>query len=131
MKSSIIMREINTITVIAGLAVIFDYFYLSSFSKQFAKVFKEIQGAEMEVVLMSAAWVYLLMVFVIYYFGFVRKLSAIDMGILGVAIYGIYEWTNHATIKDWPYWMVAVDSLWGGILFYSVFSLSKLIMSKV
>ena len=31
MKSPEIMRELNTITVIAGLAVIFDYIYLSLF----------------------------------------------------------------------------------------------------
>ena len=39
------------------------------------------------------------------------------MFVLGFIIYGIYELTNHATIKNWPLFMVFIDTLWGGVLF--------------
>ena len=125
------INAINTITVIAVLMIIYDYAYLTSFSKHFSKVFETIQGSEMKVKLLSAGWVYVLMVFAVYYFGFVRKLSAIDMGLLGALIYGIYEWTNHATLDAWPYWMIALDTVWGGLLFFAVYSTTKFIISKI
>lgn len=125
------INALNTITVISVLMILFDYLYLSSFSKHFSKVFKSIQGSEMKVKLLSAAGVYILMVFTVYYYGFVRKLSAVDMGLLGALIYGIYEWTNHATIDAWPYWMIALDTVWGGLLFFMVSSSTKIILSRI
>ncbi len=36
--------------------------------------------------------------------------------LLGLLAYGTYEFTNKAVIKDWPWTMVAVDTVWGVIL---------------
>lgn len=119
------MNEINIITIIAGTMIVLDYVYLNSFSKYFKKVFKEIQGQDMEVKLPSAAAVYVIMVFALYYFGFVVKLKDFEMALLGFVIYSVYEFTNHATINTWPLWMVAVDSIWGATLFFIVFKLTK------
>lgn len=125
------MKELKTITMISGITLLLDYVYLSSFSKQFGRVFKEIQGSKMNVVITSAICVYTLMIFTVYYFGFVKKLSNYEIGILGFVIYGIYEGTNHATLKDWPLWMVVVDTLWGGLLFFGVVSLTKLLLTVI
>ena len=92
------MNEINILTIIAGTMIVLDYVYLNSFSKYFKKVFKEIQGQDMEVKLPSAAAVYVIMVFALYYFGFVVKLKDFEMALLGFVIYSVYEFTNHANI---------------------------------
>lgn len=34
----------------------------------------------------------------------------------GLAAYGCYDITNHATLKDWPWIVTIVDMLWGAIL---------------
>jgi uncharacterized membrane protein len=36
--------------------------------------------------------------------------------IFGFLIYGIYDFTNLATLKDWPILVSAVDMVWGGVL---------------
>jgi len=37
--------------------------------------------------------------------------------LLGILVYGIYEFTNKAIFKKWEFMTVAMDTLWGGILF--------------
>ncbi len=34
-------------------------------------------------------------------------------GLLGLVAYGAYDFTNHATLKDWPLAMTIVDIFWG------------------
>ena len=36
--------------------------------------------------------------------------------VLGFAIYGTYDFTNHATLKHWPVVLVVVDIAWGTFL---------------
>lgn len=36
--------------------------------------------------------------------------------LLGVAAYGAYDFTNHATLRDWPTIVTVVDLLWGTTL---------------
>ena len=40
--------------------------------------------------------------------------------VLGFTTYLIYEATNYATLKNWPVYMLIVDSFWGGILYATV-----------
>ena len=125
------LQLFNTIFFIALSVLILDGIYLSSLSNYFSKVFKEIQGTKMEFRIPSAVLCYVFIIFSIYYFGFVLNIGLLNMFILGVIIYGIYELTNHATIKNWPLFMVIVDTLWGGILYSSSFSVSNYLLSLV
>lgn len=35
---------------------------------------------------------------------------------LGLLAYGTYEFTNYATLRDWTFEQVVVDTIWGGVL---------------
>ena len=35
--------------------------------------------------------------------------------LLGFCMYGVYEFTNHATLMGWPLSFLAVDVLWGAV----------------
>ena len=35
---------------------------------------------------------------------------------MGVLLYGFYEFTNWAILKDWPRGVILVDVLWGGVI---------------
>ena len=37
--------------------------------------------------------------------------------LIGFLVYGVYDSTNYATLKDWDPSIAMVDSLWGGVLF--------------
>ena len=125
------LQLLKKIVFIALSVLVLDGIYLSSLSNYFSKVFKEIQGTKMELRIPSAALCYVFIIFSIYYFGFVLNIGLLNMFVLGVIIYGIYELTNHATIKQWPLFMVIVDTLWGGVLYSSSFSVSHYLLSLV
>jgi uncharacterized membrane protein len=42
--------------------------------------------------------------------------AALYGAMFGFFAYGTYELTNYATLKDWPFAMVAVDMAWGTVL---------------
>jgi uncharacterized membrane protein len=34
----------------------------------------------------------------------------------GAVLYGVYEFTNYSTLRDWPFSLVWIDTLWGAFL---------------
>lgn len=42
--------------------------------------------------------------------------AALNGAILGMLAYGTYEWVNMATLKGWSWRMVAIDTVWGGVI---------------
>ena len=44
------------------------------------------------------------------------KTAAFRGAVLGLIAYGTYDFTNYATLRDWPWTMVAVDLVWGTFL---------------
>lgn len=43
--------------------------------------------------------------------------SALSWGfIYGVVLYGVYDFTNHATLDRWPLKLTLADIAWGGVL---------------
>jgi uncharacterized membrane protein len=48
---------------------------------------------------------------VVFYLGYL-----VGGAVLGLMAYGTYEFTNYATLRDWSFEQVAVDTIWGGVL---------------
>lgn len=42
--------------------------------------------------------------------------ALINGALIGLMCYGTYEFTNLATLRDWSWEQVAVDTIWGGAL---------------
>jgi uncharacterized membrane protein len=43
--------------------------------------------------------------------------SALSWGfVYGVVLYGVYDFTNYATLEQWPLKLTFADILWGGVL---------------
>ena len=51
--------------------------------------------------------------------------------ILGGLCYATYDFTNWATIKDWPYFIVIIDVVWGMLITGLTAGLSSWILSKI
>ncbi len=51
--------------------------------------------------------------------------SKTDAFLLGLLTYGIYNATNHATIRDWTVLTVVFDTLWGGVVCLTAYTLFK------
>lgn len=60
---------------------------------------------------------YVFLIFGLYYFIIKPKKSVLDAFLLGIMVYGVYETTNKALLKNWKWETVFIDTLWGGTLF--------------
>lgn len=94
-----------------------DSIYLFSLKNYFNSVFKKIQNADIKIKYLGLILCYLVLIFGINYFIISKKRGLINSFLLGFTIYAVYETTNYATLNNWPFTMVIIDSLWGGLLF--------------
>jgi len=97
------------------LLVLIDSMYLYVMGPIVAKHIRMIQGSTMAINMYGAVLTYVFMALLLNYF--ITNNSVKDAFILGVLTYGVYEGTNWATFKQWPAFVVVVDTLWGGTLF--------------
>ena len=104
-----------------------DYIYLNSVSKYFNMQIKAIQGEKIKLNLFSTFLCYIFLTTGIFYFAIQKNMSIMECALLGLFVYGVYETTNKAILKNWLYKKVVIDTLWGAVLF----SLSVFIYRKI
>ena len=100
--------------------VLIDSLYLKLVSSVFNKQIKLIQGTKIKLDIPSTILCYLFLTLGFYYFLINKKSNKLDAFLLGLFIYGVYETTNKAILKDWKWETVILDTIWGGILFLLV-----------
>ena len=115
---------------IVKLTLIFtflDAIYLYLMKNNFFTMIRNIQHSNLEFALIPALFCYIFLIFILYYFIVLKKRPLYEAFFLGFAIYGVYETTNLAIFKKWSPLISLIDTIWGGILFYSSYVLFKLI----
>jgi len=101
-------------------AIIFittDFVYLNVIKDYFLNQIKLVQGSEPKVNFLGVALCYIFLIAGINYFIIKPRKSVNDAFLLGIVIYGVYETTNYALLKNWSIITVIIDTLWGGLLF--------------
>ena len=112
--------NIKTILVSAVICILLDAVYISSTLSLFQRQIVGIQGEKIRLNIPAAILCYIFIVLGLNYFilSSSPKKSWRDAFILGVVIYAIYELTSKAIFdKKWYWSIVAMDTLWGGVLF--------------
>ena len=99
------------------ILVLIDSIYLNIMKKYFEKQVKMVQNKEMKINFVSVFLCYILIIFGLNYFIIEPKKTVYDAFLLGIIIYGVFETTNYAIFKNWSFYTVVLDTLWGGILF--------------
>jgi len=94
-----------------------DYVYLNFIKDFFEKQIKSVQGSAVQINFLGAILCYLFLIVGINYFIIKPRKSISEAFLLGLVIYGVYETTNYALLKNWSLLTVIVDTLWGGVLF--------------
>ena len=98
-----------------------DSVYLSTIGGSlFGKMVKNIQKEEMKINIYGAIGCYILLVLVLYKFIILERKSPTDAFILGLCVYGVFDFTNIAIFKNYKWIPAMLDTLWGGVLFYLV-----------
>lgn len=135
---------LTDLIVLAVIILALDAVFLTLFKDFFARQVMVVQGTAMQVNIPSAAVCYVLMVVGLYYFVLRHiivpnatsaaasiQTMRIDDGIksaffLGILVYGVYETTTLAILKNWNPVTALIDTTWGG----SLFALSTYIFYK-
>ncbi len=111
------IMKLKNILISGAVMLFLDFIYLSAFSNFFDKMVKSIQGSPIAFNAVGAVLCYILLILGLNYFIIDQKKSVLDAFLLGIVIYGVYETTNYTILKNWKAESVALDTLWGGILF--------------
>ena len=106
-----------TILVLMVIMVLLDSVYIGFNFSFLSSMYKKVQGSPLQVNMVGAVLCYLFMAGLLYYFIVTPKKSVLDAFLLGIGVYGVYEFTSYATLKEWSPRMVVMDTLWGGVLF--------------
>lgn len=89
-----------------------DIFWLLTGGIYARKMTERIQGKPIEMRFGSAIVVYLLLAYML-----LQTKSAMEAFLYGAAIYGVYDFTNHALLDQYDWKFAIADTLWGGVLF--------------
>ncbi len=101
----------------AGLVAI-DFAYLTAIKGHFARQIAAVQGSPMVVNAFAVIATYVFLIFGLNYFILRPGRSAWDAFLLGLVVYGVYDFTNLALLSKWQLFTAVTDTLWGGVLFY-------------
>ena len=108
--------------IIPAFSMLFiDSVYLSNIGgPMFDNMVKKIQKDDMKLNIYGAIGAYILMILALYKFIIVERKPPTDAFILGVCIYGVFDFTNYAIFKNYSLIVGLLDVLWGGILYYII-----------
>ena len=103
--------------LLGSIFVIVDFVFLYLMSSNFQTMIKKIQGSRLTLKLIPTVACYIILISSLYYFIIYKKGTLLDAFLLGFFIYGVYETTNMAILKDWDIYVGLIDLTWGGFLF--------------
>jgi uncharacterized membrane protein len=128
-------QTITDLVVLAIIVLALDAVFLYTASDLFSRQIMLVQGTALKVNIPSAAICYVLIVLGLYYFvlrhiivpnassaaAAIQNMRLRDGMIaaffLGVFVYGVYETTTLALLRNWSPMTAVIDTTWGGALF--------------
>lgn len=119
------MKKIITFFITGAVLLSIDLAYLKFIAPIFGKMVQNIQGSSMKVRWYSAAVAYFLLTLGVTHFIIIPNKSILEASFLGLVIYGVYDFTNHATINKYTLKMSIQDSIWGATLCALTTAISK------
>lgn len=112
----------------AALLVTIDFAFLKVVLKpMYKELIGRIQGTAMDFKKGYAAYVYALMLALLYYFIVHKNAPFYEAFLLGFAVYGIYAFTNQSIFSLWDVKVALTDHAWGGALFTLVTLIVRLL----
>jgi uncharacterized membrane protein len=120
----------RTYIVSAILLIVIDGIYLYHIKNYFKRQIEDIQHTPLNINILSTIGVYVLLVIGLNYFIIQPNKGVQDAFLLGIVIYGVYEFTNSALFTKWKFLTVVMDTFWGGCLLAITTWLMKKIFIK-
>ena len=109
--------------VVAMVAlVLIDSVWLLTAGRYALAMTQRIQGSAVVFNMGAAAIVYVALGYLVW-----QVKSVQEAALMGSAVYAVYDFTSLALLKKYEWTMAVADTLWGGVLFASVFSVLKVL----
>ncbi len=103
--------------IVAIVMLLLDAVWLYGQNSYHRQLFQSIQGTPMRMRAVPAAIVYALMATGLWWFVIRRREHWTTAALLGLLVYGVYDFTNYATLTNYTLYMTLSDTLWGATLF--------------
>jgi uncharacterized membrane protein len=110
------MKIVNNFVIPGVILLILDAIYISMIKDEFELQIASIQRVSMQIRPLGAIVCYFLLITGLWYFILRERRSIIEAFFFGIVIYGVYESTSYATLKNWSSKIFIMDTLWGGVL---------------
>ena len=118
------LNQLKLYGVILAVLLVVDFLWIGVVANRFyVREFGEIgriSDGKFQVIYWAAVGVYLLLGLGLLLLALPRVnaedawyWAAIWGGLVGLITYGVYDFTNHATLKHWPVLLLTVDMAWG------------------
>ena len=115
-------REILAIVILLLLDGLWLKLYMGG---KYKPLIQSVQGSEMKVKTWSAGLAYTLMVIGLLVFVLPKTTNKKTLlrdsimygGLFGLVVYGVYDFTAGAVLKDWDMKLAIVDILWGSFVY--------------
>jgi uncharacterized membrane protein len=121
-------QEFKELFVTGVVLLIIDVTYLYLRRGDFNIYFLNVQKSPLKFRLSGAILAYFLLILGMYHFIIRDKKSLQDAFLLGVFVYGVYDFTNYATLSNWTLKFSIMDMFWGGtVLTISTFIIYELL----
>lgn len=125
--------------VIIFLLIILDGLWISINSKMYSDMYSKVQNSPMEINKLGAIISYMFIFISLFVIILPRLKKAnrtitdclIQSGLVGLTIYGIYNFTNLATLKNYSFKVAVIDTLWGGLLYTIIGIVLKFLILKI
>jgi uncharacterized membrane protein len=118
----------GTLAIVIAMLVM-DWAWLSSTSVSTKQMFARLQGQPLEFKWIPAALTYLIMTAAIYFFAVEPAdtwITAAGRGAaMGFVMYGVYDFTNYATLAKYPLSFALTDLAWGTFMCATVAAIGK------
>lgn len=109
----------NVIIKIAIIMFIIDLVYINLIAKSmYSDVVNKIQNSPININIRYALITYIIMTFGLYYFIISQNKKPKDAFLLGLLVYGVFDFTNLALFKNYTFKVAIIDTIWGATLFY-------------
>ena len=104
------------------LFIAIDTIWLTTCSAFVFTMIRKIQGSDLKMRLLPGLVVYIAAAYLSKF-----PKSSLEAFLMGSAVYGIYDFTNYSTFKDYDIRFALADSTWGGLLMAAVYNVAPML----
>ena len=109
--------NIKLLIILSIVLITLDFVWLSYFSKIIGPMIANIQNSPLKLNYIGAILAYIIMIIGYYFLVYENEVpNYFKAGILGLVMFGVYDFTNYATFNKWDIKILSMDISWGIVL---------------